>query len=100
MFVICLSPVPSLFISQISTAPDRVDANAICSEPPIGVGGRVWVIVGDRDGLGVKVGDKVSDGDGVDDGVGVLDSIASMDILVFVGTAVVNVGVRYIPGMA
>ncbi len=56
IFVRCTRPVPSTFISQISTAPERVEAKAIWAEPPNGVGRGVRVIVGVGLGGNVAVG--------------------------------------------
>jgi hypothetical protein len=51
-----VTSLPSLFINQTSTAPLRFDEKAIWSEPPIGVGNDVVVMVGDGLGVDVKVG--------------------------------------------
>jgi hypothetical protein len=56
MSVICFNPLPSMFINQISTAPERLEAKAICAAPPIGVGCNVMVIVGEGIGVRVRVG--------------------------------------------
>ncbi len=56
IFVTWVRPVPSIFISQISTAPDLVEAKAICSAPPSGVGNGVGVIVAVGSGVEVSVG--------------------------------------------
>jgi hypothetical protein len=100
MKVICLRPLPSLFISHISAAPLRVVAKAICSDPPIGVGKGVFVVVGDGDGVTVDVGDGVFVADGVLVGEGVLDSTARMGTLVFWRVTVTWVEVRIAVGMA
>jgi hypothetical protein len=71
-----------MFISQISTAPDRFDANAIWFVPPRGVGSAVGVIVGVGAGVLVSVGAIVlmSVDVGVFISVGVLEMIATMGI--------------------
>ncbi len=74
-------------MSQISTAPERVEAKAIWAEPPNGVGCGVMVIVGVRLGSKVKVGRGVTVrvGEGKMLGIGVSVLVLSTGKSVLVG---------------
>ena len=87
IFVRFTRPVPSTFMSQISTAPERVEAKAIWAEPPSGVGCGVMVIVG------VRLGSEVMVGRGVIVGIGEGEMLSS-GVSVFV----LRTGIRVLVG--
>ena len=93
--VTCFKFVPSIFINQISTAPERVDANAIWDDPPRGVGKGVKVMVGDGEEVGVNVGEgvTVSVGATANCDVGDAVSINMIGATVLVGSCWVGVSV-------
>ena len=84
MSVICSCPLPSRFISQISTAPVRLEAKAICLAPASGVGSGVGVMVGVSVVVLVTVGINVAVAVGVRviPDVGVFETIARIGIFV------------------